>query len=991
MKSKKYMVYMVVVILIVCVGVTYAYYKDEIIGSRKHLSISSKEIRILFTDDMTLASNDITPGWSEAKTFSVKNESKEIFNYNIVLKGLVNTFETVGFLQYKITSSNGYNMEGYINIPKSETAKDITVAYDIDIDPGITQEYKIEFIYHNSETVDQSEDMGKTFTGTLAIVEGSIDPNKYYSVTLDMLEEAGVIDNKTQTTLKNGTLEYNISLNEGYTLEEARVVCDNGAVGSINNNKVTISNITKDNICTITPDKKIYDVRLTVVNGKSDALNRLVEHGKSAEFNITPNTGYTMTNASISGGCRIEGNKVILDNVISDKECELTLVKEKYNVTLTGSNVSVENSPQIVEYLGSTTFRVTANTGYTLDNSVVNCDNGAESILNNGVVTVNNIVSNTTCTITPKQLTYEVTLVVENGTGNTTKTVAHAGSETFNISANTGHTTENPEIRCTGSAVGSINGSVVTISNVTTTQTCTVTLQKKTYTVSVTSNNNTYGTVSPTSVVVSHGNNATITISPKTGYKYLSNTCGGTVSGSTLTITNVQENKTCTVTFTPIQYRVDVTVTNGTSNPTYKDINYKGSGTFTIIPNSGYTLTSATVNCTNNQTGSISAREEVTISNITSNATCTVTLKEDITNSKYLYGKLLADHPTRLTRTDFNNVLTIDNIKTLYSVSGNWTENGKIVYYFAGNALDNWIKFGKDSNGNDLYWRIIRTNEDGSVRLLYVGTSIDTTEGYINIGQAYNSSYNNPMYVGYMYGTSGSLANNRRNTNSSLIKNVIDRWYLGSINAKTDALENTYDKYVSRTAIYCNDRANEGYTTGSTLVSYAGYKRLVDTKHPSYKCGNNSSGSLYTGTNGADNADRFSASTNATYTNGVSAGNGKLQCPVAMMTADEIVFAGGKYDTISQAWYYYNSARESVVGGRVWWLMSPYRFSDSSFVFKVYGSNGPGGLISSGVNGANTVRPVLSLKSCTTWISGDGSVYSPYEVSIDSACASRDN
>ena len=920
MRSKKYMVYMVVVILIVCVGVTYAYYKDEIIGSRKHLSISSKEIRILFTDDMTLASNDITPGWSEAKTFSVKNESKEIFNYNIVLKGLVNTFETVGFLQYKITSTNGYNMEGYMDIPKSETENDITVAYDIDIDPGITQEYKIEFIYHNSETVDQSEDMGKTFTGTLAIVEGSIDPNKYYSVTLDMLEEAGVIDNKTQTTLKNGTLEYNISLNEGYTLEEARVVCDNGAVGSINNNKVTISNITKDNICTITPDKKIYDVRLTVVNGKSDALNRLVEHGKSAEFNITPNTGYTMTNASISGGCRIEGNKVILDNVISDKECELTLVKEKYNVTLTGSNVSVENSPQIVEYLGSTTFRVTANTGYTLDNSVVNCDNGAESILNNGVVTVNNIVSNTTCTITPKQLTYEVTLVVENGTGNTTKTVAHAGSETFNISANTGHTTENPEIRCTGSAVGSINGSVVTISNVTTTQTCTVTLQKKTYTVSVTSNNNTYGTVSPTSVVVSHGNNATITISPKTGYRYGSNTCGGTVSGSTLTITNIQENKTCTV-------------------------------TFEMVPT--------------------------------------------------LFNKLLADHPTRLTRTDFSTVLETENTKTLYTVDGNWTDNGKTVYYFAGNALDNWIKFGKDASGRDLYWRIIRTNEDGSVRLLYMGISMDTTKAYINIGaineqQEYNFNYDDFVYAGYMYGAKRNLESNRMNTWNSSVKTVVDDWYNGNINAKTDAAGNKYDKYVSRTAIYCNDRSADNYTSdkyndGSSEIRFSAYYRF---SQPSYKCGNDVSGSLYPS---ADNADRFSASTDTTYSNGVSAGNGKLQYPVALITYDDLAFAGARRAFHAPAWFNFNSTGDLAITGN-WWTMTPEEYSLGTDnkgymdVFHVYGEkNAPGLTGGWTVNAKRYVRPVLSLKSCVLATNGDGSINSPYEVSIDSNCANRDN
>ena len=50
-------------------------------------------------------------------------------------------------------------------------------------------------------------------------------------------------------------------------------------------------------------------------------------------------------------------------------------------------------------------------------------------------------------------------------------------------------------------------------------------------------------------------------------------------------------------------------------------------------------------------------------------------------------------------------------------------------------------RFGKDSSNNDLYWRIIRTNHDGSIRLLYAGTSPDTTEDYIG-ESAFNARSN---------------------------------------------------------------------------------------------------------------------------------------------------------------------------------------------------------------------------------------------------------
>ena len=94
-----------------------------------------------------------------------------------------------------------------------------------------------------------------------------------------------------------------------------------------------------------------------------------------------------------------------------------------------------------------------------------------------------------------------------------------------------------------------------------------------------------------------------------------------------------------------------------------------------------------------------------------------------------------------------------------------------------GQAEGTWTTDKATYNGlieNDIYWRIVRTNEDKSVRLLYSGTSPYTTTGYIGKSD-FNNLYNeDPMYVGYMYGTSGSLDSNRTNTNDSTIKTFID-------------------------------------------------------------------------------------------------------------------------------------------------------------------------------------------------------------------------
>ena len=405
-------------------------------------------------------------------------------------------------------------------------------------------------------------------------------------------------------------------------------------------------------------------------------------------------------------------------------------------------------------------------------------------------------------------------------------------------------------------------------------------------------------------------------------------------------LTNIHTPDYCTIDFGD-GYSVSLTATNGTVSPSNITVGYNGTATFTVTPNSGYKLELETNTC-----GGTLSGNTYTISNITSNKTCSITFKS---STPTLYAKLLADKTTRPDRGSFSSVLTTDNTKTLYT----GTENGTTVYYFAGNATDNWVKFGKNASNKDLYWRIIRTNADGGVRLLYHGTSTTATDAVINTSTAFNTTYNNPMYVGYMYGTSGSLVNNRTNATNSTIKTTIDNWY-------KDNLNTNYGKYISTTAVYCNDRSvtNGTYSTSSSF-DYAAYTRLKTNKTPSYDC--------------SVTEDKFTVDK--------STGNGKLTYPIALMTADEVSFAGGLYVNNAQTWYYYNSAKGSSTGSTWWWLLSPYRwFGSSAIVFGVYGSSRPGYLNYSNVDGTGGVRPSVSLKSCVKTSGGDGSASTPYTI-----------
>mgnify|MGYP004499833619 CR=1 FL=1 len=373
---------------------------------------------------------------------------------------------------------------------------------------------------------------------------------------------------------------------------------------------------------------------------------------------------------------------------------------------------------------------------------------------------------------------------------------------------------------------------------------------------------------------------------------------------------------------------------------------------FIVTPtNTSKTLSDLTISCTNDVTPTVSG-STLKFSNVQKGTICSVYDASKGESLATLYDKLLADNPTRDTRDTYNEVFTSNTKGTLFTATEKNVHNttDTTVYYYAGNTTNNWVKFA------GYYWRIIRTNADGSVRMLYSGTATDTSSGYLSIGFInFNTSFNSPKYVGYMYGENDdTLVNARTNTNNSTIKTAIDNWYESNLTS--------YTKYLSTTAVYCNDRnlrSGDIYST-STRFFYATFARAYTNYAPTYDC---------TETSDAFSVDNTSA---------------KLTYPIALMTADEIMRAGGKFETSlpsPYAWYYLNSANDSITGKKVWWLLSPESWNGGyAHVFVVRGSSYPGYLYDYFVSGTYGVRPALSLKSCVKYASGNGSANDPYTI-----------
>lgn len=172
--------------------------------------------------------------------------------------------------------------------------------------------------------------------------------------------------------------------------------------------------------------------------------------------------------------------------------------------------------------------------------------------------------------------------------------VNSGGSKTFTITPNTGYYVA--DVKVDNVSQGAITS--YTFTNVRANHTINATFAINTYTITATAGSD--GTISPSgAVVVNYGGSQTFTITPNTGYHVSDVTVDGVSQGAitSYTFTNVTADHTITATFAINTYMVTATAgSNGTISPSGAvAVNYGGSQTFTIAPNTGYHVSDVTV------------------------------------------------------------------------------------------------------------------------------------------------------------------------------------------------------------------------------------------------------------------------------------------------------------------------------------------------------------------------------------------------------------
>ena len=393
--------------------------------------------------------------------------------------------------------------------------------------------------------------------------------------------------------------------------------------------------------------------------------------------------------------------------------------------------------------------------------------------------------------------------------------------------------------------------------------------------------------------------------------------------------------------FTRAKYRVteSIPLVNGTINYDLSDLNavavyiedgddYSKSDT---IPESGYTFNEENSYCIVNG----EEDESITVSYDANTQSLSVSPLTTKGTKCYLYfdeqqillkDTILTSNEVNSGTPNFASVATTD--EGMYAT----TDNLGTSYYFRGAVTNNYVQFA------GYYWRIIRINGDGSIRIIYDGTSAHANGESSSDRQTGTSRFNSladqSYYVGYTYQTNAQRPSSQNSGTASTIKGVLDQWYQDNI-----VRQNLDDKIVSSPG-FCNDRntgSGDSWVSSGTRFYYVPYERVYTTRQPSLQCSNNSD--LYT-------------------------------TKVGLITADEVMLAGGRGGTNNTGYYLYT--------GQNYWTMSPYYFDDTfAGVFHV-NSNGNFGYYLA--NYAYGVRPVINLSADVTISSGDGTMNNPYVV-----------
>ena len=252
------------------------------------------------------------------------------------------------------------------------------------------------------------------------------------------------------------------------------------------------------------------------------------------------------------------------------------------------------------------------------------------------------------------------------------------------------------------------------------------------------------------------------------------------------------------------------------------------------------------------------------------------------------------------------------------------------------------------SAGDKMYWKIVRVNGDGSLRLIYNGTSAtpdnsDLAHSYSVGNTFYNLEHDNPKYAGYTYD----------NGTDSFIKREVDTWYKNALGSSI------YDSKVS-SGRFCSDSSGYREETMMGGSVFASFDRLA---------------SVFGKLMGLEMQENVTPTLKCPTTSESYGGSYRLKA--GLITADELVLAGESFGGVISNSYLTAGDNEFLW----YWSMTPSS-EDGGYenMVRVYYENAF--LADLGAFNSNlSLRPVINVTTENGFTSGDGTASSPYVLS----------
>lgn len=210
-----------------------------------------------------------------------------------------------------------------------------------------------------------------------------------------------------------------------------------------------------------------------------------------------------------------------------------------------------------------------------------------------------------------------------------------------------------------------------------------------------------------------------------------------------------------------------------------------------------------------------------------------------VTESTSLYNMILAQNELIESEPDLTKASSnTEDISGLYKSTA--TNDNQPTYYFRGNVNNNYVEFA------GFIWRIVRINEDGTIRIIMQDGINDNS--------------------GFQFNSTSSIYYSNSNIKDKA-KYTLDNWYQNNI------VDKGYSDSVKIGDYYCEQAkvkpAVSLTAANANMILYSSYT-------PNFKCEND--------------------------------GNGKgiISSNVGLITYDEVLYAGGYYNETNNDYYLYN-------------------------------------------------------------------------------------